>query len=194
MFFLAQLLGTEVYIPQHTHRHLATMTMDNDNPFLAASEPPSQGAAGHRGGSSSRSVNDFASRPARFILFSNELPSGGGGDDLPALFRRLHRRAKLPRHPVLAAFLRQGAGVLREEAQKQPRPLREAIPPFGDVVTLASHWAGALKNSRLGGAWEGALVCIYEIAVLIGFVFCPPIDLLNDLPIAHMSGIWGYQC
>lgn len=149
------------------------MTMDNDNPFLdKSSEPRSQGAAaGHSG--NGRSVNDV-SRPARrFILFSNELPGGGGGDDLPALFRRLHRLAKLPRHPVLAAFLRQGAGVLREEAQKQPRPLREAIPPFGDVVTLASHW-GVLKNSRLGGAWEGALVCIYEIAVLIGFVFCPP--------------------
>jgi asperthecin polyketide synthase len=63
--------------------------------------------------------------------------------------------------------MRQSAGVLRQEIHKQPRQLRESVPPFSDVMTLASHWDG-LKNSPLGGAWEGALVCIYEIAMLIG--------------------------
>lgn len=130
------------------------MTMDSDNPFINPSET---GQANHR-----RSVED-SSRSVRFILFSNELPSG----DLHDLFRRLHRCAKLPRYSILASFLRQSAWVLRQEIQKQPRQIRESVPPFSDIVTLASHWDG-LKNSQLGGAWEAALVCVYEIAMLIG--------------------------
>lgn len=131
------------------------MTMDNDNPFITS---PESGQQGRRG-----SVK-HASSTTRLILFSNELPSG----DLQDLFRRLHRCAKLPQYPLLASFLRQSAGVLRQEIQKQPRQLRESVPPFSDIITLVSHWDG-LKNSPLGGAWEGALVCIYEIAMLIGY-------------------------
>lgn len=132
------------------------MTMDNDNPFIT---PPEIGSKTGQGGS----VN--TSRSTSFILFSNELPGG----DLQDLFRRLHRCAKLPRYPLLASFLRQSAWVLRQEIQKQPRQLRESIRPFSDVVTLASRW-DELKNSHLGGALEGALVCIYEVAMLIGYV------------------------
>ncbi|KAL8783553.1 MAG: hypothetical protein Q9213_004543 [Squamulea squamosa] len=34
-------------------------------------------------------------------------------------------------------------------------------------MTLASHW-DELKSSSLSGAWEGAFLCLYEIAMLIG--------------------------
>jgi asperthecin polyketide synthase len=57
--------------------------------------------------------------------------------------------------------------VLRQEVQKLPRPLRDQVPPFSDIITLASHW-DRLKESALCGTWEGAFLCIYEIAVLIG--------------------------
>ncbi|UKZ82677.1 Type I Iterative PKS [Trichoderma virens FT-333] len=100
----------------------------------------------------------------KFILFSHELPSGVVKD----LFRRLHRYAKLPRYSQLARFLQECAAVLKQEVQKLPRPLRDQVPPFHDVVTLASHWE-KLKGSSLCGTWEGAFLCIYEIAMLIGY-------------------------
>jgi hypothetical protein len=102
-------------------------------------------------------------RDAKLILFSHEFPSG----DVQDLLRRLHRHAKLPRHPHLACFLQGCASVLRNEVQKLPRPLRELVPPFHDVATLVSHW-DELKNGPLQGTWEGAFLCIYEIAMLIG--------------------------
>lgn len=98
-----------------------------------------------------------------FILFSHELPSG----EVPDLIRRLHRYARLPGYPHLARFLQECALVLRTEVQKLPRPLRDSVPPFHDVVTLASHW-DKFKGSSLSGAWDGAFLCIYEIAMLIG--------------------------
>ncbi|PNP59075.1 hypothetical protein THARTR1_01323 [Trichoderma harzianum] len=99
----------------------------------------------------------------KFILFSHEFPSG----DVKDLLRRLHRYAKLPRYSQLARFLHECASVLKQEVQKLPRPLRDQVPPFHDVVTLASQWE-KLKASSLCGTWEGAFLCIYEIAMLIG--------------------------
>jgi asperthecin polyketide synthase len=97
------------------------------------------------------------------ILFSHELPNG----EVQDLIRRLHRYAMLPGYPHLARFLRDCALVLRTEVQKLPRPLRDSVPPFHDVITLASHW-DEFKSSSLSGTWDGAFLCIYEIAMLIG--------------------------
>ncbi|KAK0757387.1 hypothetical protein N5P37_010109 [Trichoderma harzianum] len=108
-------------------------------------------------------VNIDADTITKFILFSHEFPSG----DVKDLLRRLHRYAKLPRYSQLARFLQECASVLKQEVQKLPRPLRDQVPPFFDVVTLASHWE-KLKSSSLCGTWEGAFLCIYEIAMLIG--------------------------
>ncbi|KAL7814030.1 polyketide synthase [Trichoderma gracile] len=108
-------------------------------------------------------INTDPECTSRFILFSHEFPSG----DVKDLIRRLHRYAKLPRYSQLARFLQESAFVLRQEVQKLPRPLRDQVPPFSDIITLASHWE-RLKDSALCGTWEGAFLCIYEIAVLIG--------------------------
>ncbi|KAL4759692.1 type I polyketide synthase [Aspergillus foveolatus] len=101
--------------------------------------------------------------PDDFILFSHELPSG----DVQDLIRRLHRYGMLPGYPHLARFLQECALVLRTEIQKLPRPLRDSVPPFHDVVTLASHW-DRLKSGPLSGSWDGPFLCLYEIAMLIG--------------------------
>ncbi|KAB8246813.1 polyketide synthase module [Aspergillus flavus] len=108
-------------------------------------------------------VDMDANIPEEFILFSHELPSG----EIQDLIRRLHRYSMLPGYPHLARFLQNCALVLRTEVQKLPRPLRDSVPPFHDVVTLASHWDD-FKSSSLSGAWDGAFLCIYEIAMLIG--------------------------
>ncbi|KAK5989785.1 Non-reducing polyketide synthase pkgA [Cladobotryum mycophilum] len=122
-------------------------------------------------------VNMDADQPTRFILFSNEFPSGNVQD----LLRRLHRYAKLPQYSHLARFLQESASVLRQEAQGLPRPQRDVVPPFHDVITLASHW-DELKNSPLSGAWEGALLCLYEIAMLIGY------HEAHNIPYQHEAG------
>lgn len=108
-------------------------------------------------------ANIDADTITKFILFSHEFPSG----DVKDLLRRLHRSAKLPQYSQLARFLHECASVLKQEVQKLPRPLSDQVPPFHDVVTLASHWE-KLKASSLCGTWEGAFLCIYEIAMLIG--------------------------
>ncbi|KAE8357832.1 hypothetical protein BDV27DRAFT_169999 [Aspergillus caelatus] len=108
-------------------------------------------------------VDMDAEIPDDFILFSHELPNG----EVQDLIRRLHRYAMLPGYPHLARFLQDCALVLRTEVQKLPRPLRDSVPPFHDVVTLSSHW-DEIKSSPLSGAWDGAFLCIYEIAMLIG--------------------------
>ncbi|KAK2616398.1 hypothetical protein QQS21_000639 [Conoideocrella luteorostrata] len=115
--------------------------------------------------STSPSIKDGVGidQTTRLILFSHEFPSG----DVQDLLRRLHRHAKLPRFPYLARFLQECTSVLRQEVQKLQRPLRDSVPPFNDVITLASHWEKLMK-SPLRGAWEGAFLCIYEIAMLIG--------------------------
>jgi len=102
----------------------------------------------------------------RLILFSHEFPSG----DIEDLFRRLHRRSKLRRFPLLARFLQESTIVLQQEVQNLPGHIRNSVPPFHDLNTLVSHLA-ELKESLLGGTWEGALLCVYEVAMLIGLVF-----------------------
>lgn len=110
--------------------------------------------------------NINADQSARLILFSHEFPSG----EVQDLLRRLHRHAKIPRYTQLARFLQESALVLRQEIPKLPRPLRDLVPPFHDVMTLASRW-DELKVTPLRSIWEGVFLCIYEIAMLIGLVF-----------------------
>ncbi|KAK1968596.1 polyketide synthase [Colletotrichum sublineola] len=107
---------------------------------------------------------DSQSSSTLLVVFSHELPSGG----IQELIRRLHRYAKLSHHPILARFLSQCVSVLRQEVQKLPREQRQHIPPFSDLITLGSHWE-QLRNGPLGGTWEGVFVCIYELAVFIGY-------------------------
>ncbi|KAI1270862.1 putative PKS-like enzyme [Xylaria sp. FL0933] len=97
------------------------------------------------------------------ILFSHEVLSG----ELQDLLRKLHRYAKPPHHVQLTRFLLECASVLKQEAQKLPRALRDLVSPFHDVLALASHW-DELKDTRLRGTLEGVFLCIYQIAMLIG--------------------------
>ncbi|KAE8371844.1 hypothetical protein BDV26DRAFT_302420 [Aspergillus bertholletiae] len=131
--------------------------MKEDTITITPSESPSP-SLGHANVLVDADVTDD------FVLFSHELPSG----EVPDLIRRLHRHARLPGYPHLARFLQGCALVLRTEVQKLPRPLRDSVPPFHDVVTLASHW-DEFKSSSLSGAWDGAFLCIYQIAMLIGY-------------------------
>ncbi|KAM7194536.1 hypothetical protein V8F20_007892 [Naviculisporaceae sp. PSN 640] len=105
----------------------------------------------------------LGNHPLGLVVFSPELPSG----DVQDLLRRLHRHAKHPRHSLLARFLRESVAVLRQEVQTLSRDQRATLPFFSDVVTLGSWWE-TLRHGPVGGAWEGAIVCLYQIAMFIG--------------------------
>ena len=132
------------------------MDMMNDINLMTPSESSSLAPADTKLNISPQSCENL-------ILFSHELPSG----DIPELMRKLHKYAMLPDYPHLARFLWDSALVLRAEVQKLPKRLRDSLPPFHDIITLVSHWDG-LKNTFLGGAWDGAFLCIYEIATMLG--------------------------
>ena len=113
--------------------------------------------------SHSSMVSIGAETSTEIVLFSHEFPS----DDVQELFRSLHRHSKGLRFPLLAAFLTESNRVLKEEISKLPKHLQDEIPSFHTVTTLAIHF-DELRKGPLGGAWEGAFLCIYQIAMLIG--------------------------
>jgi Starter unit:ACP transacylase in aflatoxin biosynthesis len=104
--------------------------------------------------------NEFSTK---LVFFSHEFPC----DDLQELFRSLQRHSREKGLPLVATFLAECTNVLKDEARKLPQSLRDLLPPFQTVMALAAGF-GELRKGPLGGAWEGALLCILEIGMLIG--------------------------
>lgn len=99
----------------------------------------------------------------KLLLFSHEFPS----DDMQELFRSIHRHSKGQNFPLLAAFLSECDLIIKEEIAKLPKFLQADIPAFHTITELAMHF-DVLRKGPLGGSWEGAFLCIYQIATLIG--------------------------
>ena len=104
--------------------------------------------------------NDFSTK---LVFCSHEFPC----DDLQELFRHLQRHSKEKSFPLLAAFLAECTNVLKEEALKLPQPVADLLPSFQTLLALAAR-LGELRKGPLGGALEGALLCVLEIGMLIG--------------------------
>lgn len=98
------------------------------------------------------------------LYFSNELPN----NDLQQLFRRLHNHAKDRKHPVLARFIQEATSAVVEEVRLLPSGVRALVPPFESVLNLAD--LSDMHKGPLGGAIEGVLHCVAELASLIGYV------------------------
>lgn len=105
-------------------------------------------------------TSDFSTK---LVFFSHEFPC----DDLQKLFRHLRRHSKERGFPLLAAFLAECTTVLKEETLKLPQSLRDILPPFQTVTDLAAGF-GELRKGPLSAVWEGALLCVLEIGMLIG--------------------------
>lgn len=101
---------------------------------------------------------------AKLIFFGNEFPN----DDLKDLFRRLLQHSRDRRFRLLAAFLDEATIVLKYEVSKLPRPLKDLVPHFDTILTLAEH--GDFRQGALGAAFESALLIVVELAMLIGYV------------------------
>jgi asperthecin polyketide synthase len=109
-------------------------------------------------------VNSQDNTRPRLVFFGNEFPT----DDLKDLFRRLLRHSRDRRFRVLAAFLEESTVVLKDEVSKLPRPLKDLVPHFANVLTLVEH--GDFRQGPLGAAIESALLTVLELGMLIGYV------------------------
>ena len=100
----------------------------------------------------------------KVVYFSNEFPH----DDLQDLFRRLYTHSKDRGHPVLARFIDEATLTIRDEVRRLPAALQGLIPPFETVLDFADH--PELRRGPLSGSVEGILLCVVELATLIGYV------------------------
>lgn len=113
---------------------------------------------------SNASLSSFdACCDVQLLLFSHEFPT----IDIKDIFRSFHRHRKGQRYPLLAAFLSECDKIMLEEVSKLPSHQQEELPPFSTVTSLANQFDSIRKGS-LGGSWEGAFLCIYQLAALIG--------------------------
>lgn len=101
---------------------------------------------------------------AKLVFFGNEFPS----DDLKDLFRRLLQHSKDRRFRLLASFLDESIFVLKDEVSKLPQPLKDLVPHFDSILTLAEH--GDFRQGALGAAMESALLTVLELCMFIGYV------------------------
>jgi hypothetical protein len=90
-------------------------------------------------------------------------------EEFPTAFRLLYRHSKDDSFPVLRLFLSTCTHLLREEISLLPQHLRCLIPHFAGIHSLADFYKD-LRHTPVVGAVENALLCVYEIALLIGFV------------------------
>jgi hypothetical protein len=111
---------------------------------------------------SSPSIESVQHLNMRVAYFSNEFP----GDDLRDLFRHLHVHSRNKRHPILARFIHEATEALREEVRLLPNALRMLVPPFNTIFGLADH--DGLRTGPLGGAIDGVLLCVLQLATLVG--------------------------
>jgi hypothetical protein len=100
------------------------------------------------------------------ILYcTNEFPS----DDLQGIFNCLQRHARDGKFPFLSSFLTGCTRMVKKEVAGLPQDLQESLPPFQNVLALAVHFANN-RHGPLAGALDGALLCILQIGILIGYV------------------------
>lgn len=99
----------------------------------------------------------------KLIFFSNEFPH-----DLTGLFRQLHNYSKNRRYPVLASFLDEATLAIRDEIRRLPATLRALVPPFESILNFVDF--EELQKGPLSGSVEGILLCIAELATIIGYV------------------------
>ncbi|KAF2136059.1 uncharacterized protein K452DRAFT_280560 [Aplosporella prunicola CBS 121167] len=107
----------------------------------------------------------------KLAFFGNEFPS----DDVKDVFRRLLRHTKDRRFRLLAAFVDESTAVLKDEVAKLPQPLKELVPHFDTVLSLAEH--GDFRQGALGAAMESALLTVLEVALFIGHHEAEGIDM-----------------
>lgn len=96
------------------------------------------------------------------IYFSNEFPR----DNLQNLFRRLHNHSKDKHHHILARFISEATGAVKDEVRQLPPELKQLIPPFETILSWAENVE--LREGLICGAVDGVLLVVVQLAAYIG--------------------------
>ncbi|KAI9376384.1 hypothetical protein BJX61DRAFT_392728 [Aspergillus egyptiacus] len=119
----------------------------------------------------------------KLLYFSNEFPK----DDLQGLFRRLHNHTKDRQHSILARFVDETTLAIRDEVRQLPTSVKSLVPAFETVLNLADY--PELRKGPLSGSLDGVLLCVLEIATLIGYYENYPDRFdLHSIP-TYLSGL-----
>lgn len=103
-------------------------------------------------------------RNMKLLYFDNQFPN----DDLQELYRGLSIRSKDRGHSLLARFIDDATSAIRQELRLLSSAQRAIFPPFENVFNLADH--PQLRKGPLCGSVEGVLLCVLQLAILIGYV------------------------
>lgn len=98
----------------------------------------------------------------KLLYFSNEFPH----DNLQDLLYRLYNHSKDRSHATLAKFIDEATMAIRDEVRRLPVELKALVPPFETAFNLADH--DELRKGPLCGSIDGVLLCLVELATLIG--------------------------
>lgn len=79
---------------------------------------------------------------------------------------------------MLATFLKECTFGLKEEILSMPRQMQDAFPPPQSIMAWVENLE-ELQKSPAGGALEGALLCVLELGMLIGYVIMKHICFLS---------------
>lgn len=110
------------------------------------------------------SDSEGGTHDVKLVYFGNDYPH----DDLQYLARRVHIHSKDRRHPILAKLIDEATLAVREEIRQLPASLKALLPPFESILSLADY--PELRYGRLSGSIDGILLCIFELAIFVGYV------------------------
>ncbi|OJJ77432.1 hypothetical protein ASPBRDRAFT_70836 [Aspergillus brasiliensis CBS 101740] len=127
--------------------------------------------------------NSTEARPMKILYFSNEFPP----DDLQELLRRLHTHSKIAQHDILARFIREATLAIRDEVRQLSTTLRSLVPAFESVLELANY--SELRKGPLAGSIEGVLLCVVQLASLIGYYENAPREFDHTTVKTRLAGL-----
>ncbi|KAJ5738567.1 Acyl transferase/acyl hydrolase/lysophospholipase [Penicillium malachiteum] len=127
--------------------------------------------------------NSREARPMKVIYFSNEFPA----DDLQELLRRLHNHSKNVHHDLLARFIYEATLAVRDEVRQLSTSLRALVPAFESVLELANDTE--LRKGPLGGSIDGILLCVVQLASLIGYYENAPQEFDHATIRTYVAGL-----
>ncbi|KAJ0107113.1 polyketide [Diaporthe amygdali] len=119
----------------------------------------------------------------KLLYFDNQFPN----EDLQELYRGLAVRSKDRGHPLLARFIDNATSAVREELRLLSSAQRALFPPFESVFDFSDH--PQLRKGPLCGSVEGVLLCVLQLAILIGYFEDHPEEFALDPADTNLTGL-----
>lgn len=101
----------------------------------------------------------------KIVFFGNDFSD----HNLPSLFGSFQKHSRDRDFPFLSQLLTESWHMLQHELSLLPHELRDTVPQFQDIQRLVTFYASNTL-CPLAPAISGALLCISQIAGLIGYV------------------------